>query len=121
MLTNTQIRTWFASFELTFGAKAAKRLVRLPKQPPEYLFHGTATRFLDSILAEGLRPGSRHEVHLSTDVSTAISVGQRHGKAVVLRVDALRMHQQGFAFFQAENGVWLSERVPSAFLELHFD
>nr|WP_320205693.1 RNA 2'-phosphotransferase [Burkholderia arboris] len=34
-------------------------------QPPERLYHGTATRFLDSIRAQGLKPGTRHHVHLS--------------------------------------------------------
>jgi len=85
---------------------------REPKQPPEFLYHGTATRFLDSILAEGLRPGERHHVHLSEDVSTATAVGQRYGKPVVLKVEALQMYRQGFVFFQADNGVWLTERVP---------
>jgi putative RNA 2'-phosphotransferase len=86
-----------------------------PKQPPEFLYHGTATRFLDSILAEGLLPGSRHHVHLSEDVSTATTVGQRYGKPVVLKIEALRMHQQGFVFFRADNGVWLAKHVPSEF------
>ncbi|MDW2981787.1 RNA 2'-phosphotransferase [Rhodanobacter sp. KK11] len=89
---------------------------REPKQPPEFLYHGTATRFLDSILAEGLRPGERHHVHLSEDVSTATAVGQRYGKPVVLKIEALRMHQQGFVFFQADNGVWLVTNVPNSFL-----
>ncbi|WP_295861700.1 RNA 2'-phosphotransferase [uncultured Xanthomonas sp.] len=86
------------------------------KVPPEFLYHGTATRFLDAILAEGLRAGQRHHVHLSQDIATATTVGQRHGKPVVLKVEALRMHQQGFAFFQADNGVWLTQAVPSSFL-----
>ncbi|WP_394686657.1 RNA 2'-phosphotransferase [uncultured Xanthomonas sp.] len=86
------------------------------KMPPEFLYHGTATRFLDAILAEGLRAGQRHHVHLSQDIATATTVGQRHGKPVVLKVEALRMHQQGFAFFQADNGVWLTQAVPSSFL-----
>ncbi len=86
------------------------------KVPPEFLYHGTATRFLDAILAEGLRAGQRHHVHLSPDIATATTVGQRHGKPVVLKVEALRMHQQGFAFFQADNGVWLTQAVPSSFL-----
>jgi putative RNA 2'-phosphotransferase len=88
---------------------------REPKQPPEFLYHGTATRFLDSILAEGLRSGERHHVHLSEDVSTATAVGQRYGKPIVLKVEALRMHSQGFVFFQADNGVWLTEQVPASF------
>ena len=89
-----------------------------PKQPPEFLYHGTATRFLDSILREGLRPGERHHVHLSQDIVTATAVGQRYGKPVVLKIEALRMRRQGFKFFQADNGVWLTEQVPSSFLDL---
>ncbi|GAA4011808.1 RNA 2'-phosphotransferase [Actimicrobium antarcticum] len=80
--------------------------------PPEFLYHGTATRFLDAIRKDGLRPGARHYVHLSQDESTALAVGQRHGKAVVLRVKAMLMHEQGFRFFQADNGVWLTGAVP---------
>ncbi|MCI2261485.1 RNA 2'-phosphotransferase [Xanthomonas indica] len=86
------------------------------KVPPEFLYHGTATRFLDAILAEGLRAGQRHHVHLSQNIATATTVGQRHGTPVVLKVEALRMHQQGVAFFQADNGVWLTQAVPSSFL-----
>ncbi|WP_313623355.1 RNA 2'-phosphotransferase [Achromobacter sp.] len=87
-----------------------------PKQPPEFLYHGTATRFLDSILAEGLRAGERHHVHLSENIATATSVGRRYGNPVVLKIEALRMHRQGFGFFQADNGVWLTANVPSGFL-----
>ena len=88
------------------------------KVPPEFLYHGTATRFLDSILAEGLRPGERHHVHLSQDIVTATAVGQRYGKPVVLKIEALRMHQQGFKFFQADNRVWLTTNVPPSFLAI---
>jgi putative RNA 2'-phosphotransferase len=93
-------------------------ITREATAPPDILFHGTATRFLDSILAEGLKPGSRHQVHLSADETTAVAVGQRHGKPVVLKVDARAMHQQGHGFYQAENGVWLADAVPPAFLSL---
>ena len=85
------------------------------KVPPEFLYHGTATRFLESILKEGLKPGERHHVHLSEDVQTATAVGQRYGKPVVLKIEALRMHQQGFKFYQAENGVWLTVKVPNKY------
>ncbi|MBK4738298.1 RNA 2'-phosphotransferase [Noviherbaspirillum pedocola] len=86
------------------------------KVPPEFLYHGTATRFLDAIRKEGLRPGSRQYVHLSQDVQTAVAVGQRHGKPVVLKIDALRMHREGFVFYLAENGVWLVLQVPWGFI-----
>ena len=84
------------------------------KVPPEFLYHGTATRFLESIFKEGLKPGERQYVHLSEDVQTATAVGQRYGKPVVLKIEALRMHQQGVQFFQAENGVWLIAHVPAS-------
>lgn len=62
-------------------------------QPPERLYHGTATRFLDSIRVQGLKPGDRHHVHLSPDIRTALAVGTRYGVPAVLEVDALRMHR----------------------------
>ncbi len=81
------------------------------------LYHGTASRNLDAIFAEGLKPGQRRQVHLSLDPDTARKVGARHGKPVVLTVDAARMHGEGFTFFRADNGVWLTDQVPAAFLE----
>jgi putative RNA 2'-phosphotransferase len=90
-----------------------------PKEPPEVLYHGTATRFVDSILTEGLKSKSRQQVHLSADEATAQSVGERHGKPAILRVEALRMYQKGFSFFLADNGVWLVDRVPPEFLTIH--
>ena len=86
------------------------------KEPPEFLYHGTASRFLESILKEGLRPGERHYVHLSEDEQTATEVGHRYGKPVVLKIEALRMYQQGFKFFQADNGVWLTTHVKNIFI-----
>lgn len=89
--------------------------------PPDMLYHGTATRFLDSINAQGLIAGSRQYVHLSAQIDTARSVGQRYGKPVILTINAQRMHAQGFKFFQAENGVWLVDRVPVEFFAMEKD
>ena len=89
-----------------------------PVVPPERLYHGTATRFVDSIRAEGLRSQSRQHVHLSPDEETAVKVGQRHGKPVVLVVRAGAMHQDGHVFYRSENGVWLTEAVPPGYLEI---
>lgn len=89
------------------------------KEPPAVLYHGTATRFLESIQKEGLKAGQRHHVHLSTDIDTATAVGKRYGKPVILKVDAGAMHQQGHEFFLSENGVWLTEHVPSSFINHH--
>lgn len=87
-----------------------------PTAPPETLFHGTGSSAVDAILSEGLKAGSRKHVHLSIDAQTASAVGSRHGKPVVFRVDAGRMHKDGLQFWQADNGVWLTHHVPSAYL-----
>ena len=86
-------------------------------QPPEFLWHGTAEKYADSICREGLIPKSRLYVHLSYDVSTAITVGERHGKAMLLRIDARKMYQDGFKFYLSKNGVWLTKYVPTSYLK----
>lgn len=86
------------------------------RRPPAVLYHGTATRFLDSILAQGLLRRDRQHVHLSVDVETALKVGKRHGRPVILRVDALGLYETGAAFFLSENGVWLTDFVPASYL-----
>jgi putative RNA 2'-phosphotransferase len=59
-------------------------------------------------MREGLRPGPRQLVHLSADEETAVKVGRRHGKPVVLFVDAAGMAAAGKEFFLSENGVWMA-------------
>lgn len=87
-----------------------------PLSPPEFLYHGTASQSLDAIFASGLLPGGRRHVHLSADPSTAAGVGKRHGKPTVLQVEAVRMHAEGYVFCRADNGVWLTDHVPSEYL-----
>jgi putative RNA 2'-phosphotransferase len=84
--------------------------------PPPVLYHGTATRVLGAVLAEGLRPMRRHDVHLSADVPTARAVGSRHGVPAVLAVDAAAMARDGFTFRVTGNGVWLAAEVPARYL-----
>lgn len=88
-----------------------------PQTPPDRLYHGTATRNLVSIRAEGLLAGQRHQVHLSADIGTARSVGQRYGTPHVLRVDCIAMVAAGHRFYRADNGVWLTDHVPARFLD----
>jgi putative RNA 2'-phosphotransferase len=87
-----------------------------PQEPPDYLYHGTAERNLNSILSEGLKKGSRQHVHLSLDTETAIKVGKRHGKPIVLKVNSRQMSQSGQQFFLSENNVWLTAYVAPHYL-----
>lgn len=87
-----------------------------PVPPPDVLFHGTAGKALPAIMAEGLRPMARQHVHLSPDPGTAVKVGQRHGRPVVLRVAAGRMAAAGRIFYLSANGVWLTDAVAPEYL-----
>ncbi len=89
-----------------------------PALPPEILYHGTASRFLESILAGGLHSANRQHVHLSPDVATAMRVGQRHGSPVVLVIRSGEMAAAGHTFFVSANGVWLTDRVPQEFISV---
>ncbi|WP_030988809.1 RNA 2'-phosphotransferase [Streptomyces sp. NRRL S-1813] len=88
-----------------------------PAVPPAQLFHGTVVHSVAAIRDEGLRPMSRHAVHLSPDRETATRVGARRGKPVVLTVDAAAMHRAGHVFRVSGNGVWLTGHVPAQFLQ----
>ena len=89
-----------------------------PILPPPKLFHGTAQRFVDSIMEFGLLKMGRNQVHLSADLDTAINVGKRHGKPTVLEIDATWMNKTGFKFFLSENKVWLTEEVPPKYIKV---
>ena len=83
-------------------------------EPPDVLFHGTASRFLASILQSGLERRARHHVHLTQNLQTAASVGQRYGEVVILRIDAQAMFAKGHEFRCSANGVWLVDEIGRA-------
>ena len=85
--------------------------------PPEFLYHGTATRFLPGIRRDGLRRMQRHDVHLSAETKVTVQVGARHGKPVLLIIRAGDMHRAGHVFRCSANGVWLVNHVPAEFID----
>lgn len=89
-----------------------------PRTPPDVLYHGTVDHSVQAILSEGLRPMSRHHVHLSSDLETATRVGARRGRPVVLQVDAAALADTGEPFFRSDNGVWLVAAVPPPFIRV---
>ncbi len=98
------------------GHSVAVDLALVAQQPPDWLYHGTASRFVDSIRKTGLNAGNRQHVHLSFDAITATKVGQRHGKPVVLTVRAGDLWRAGSMFYLSANGVWLTDSVPTEFI-----
>ena len=92
--------------------------VELKKEEPlEFLYHGTADRFIKFIMEEGLKSMSRLYVHLSKDIETANKVGKRHGSPIILKVHSGQMYQEGSKFYLSENGVWLTKKVEAKYLE----
>ena len=84
--------------------------------PPDILYHGTTEKYLESIFKEGLKKQSRQYVHLSITIETAKAVGGRHGKPVILLINARAMHESGYKFYLSENKVWLTDAVPVEFI-----
>jgi RNA:NAD 2'-phosphotransferase (TPT1/KptA family) len=88
---------------------------------PEELYHGTSWGSLDSILASGLIPRTRRQVHLSNSMAEAMEVGRRHGHPVLLSARA-----DGLAGLRAAaDAIWAADavardalRVRNAFAEL---
>jgi len=85
--------------------------------PPETLYHGTSERFLESILKSGIEKRNRQHVHLSSEIETALKVGQRHGKPVILEIETEKMNMDGFKFYLSENKVWLTDYVPIEYVK----
>lgn len=79
--------------------------------PPDKLYHGTATKSLEGIKKNGIHSAKRLYVHLSRDIETARIVGARHGRLVVLEINAKEMNNNGEEFFLSENGVFLTKGV----------
>jgi len=88
--------------------------------PPDVLYHGTVEKFIESIRRQGLIKRTRNHVHLSIDETTATKVGSRRGKPIILKIAADQMYRDGHEFFLSENGVWLTESVPTKFISFPY-
>lgn len=86
-------------------------------QPPEFLYHGTVDKFMGSIRNTGLIKMSRNHVHLSEDRETAIKVGSRRGKPIILSIRSGEMHRNNYTFYQSENGVWLTDKIEAKYID----
>lgn len=99
------------------GHSVAVDLGLAAQAPPIRLYHGTVSKFLGGIRADGLCAQGRHHVHLSADEATARMVARRRGDPVILRIDAETMSARGHDFFLSANGVWLTAHVPVEYIQ----
>ena len=84
------------------------------------LYHGTAGRNLQLILREGIKPMRRQYVHLTTDEGVACETGARHGRAVVLVIDAECLRSSGIDIFKASKVIRLVKYVPTKCIKKYF-
>lgn len=94
------------------------KILKEVKMPPDILYHGTARRFEQSIMEDGLLPQSRQYVHLSQDVETTENVGKRHDdKPCILIIDAKKAWDEGIKFYLGNEKVWLADEIPSKYIK----
>ena len=100
-----------------YGHSIPMKIAKEEKVPPGILYHGTARRFLNSILENGLLPKGMQYVHLSQDVETAHSVGMRYDmKPCILKIDAKQAWKEGIVFYYGHEKVWLADEIPSKYI-----
>lgn len=101
-----------------YGHSIPMKISKIESKPPEILYHGTARRFVKSIMDNGLSPQRRQYVHLSQDIETAQNVGNRHDdKPCILVIDSLRAWNDGISFYYGNEKVWLADTVPSIYIK----
>lgn len=101
-----------------YGHSISTKIQKDAIEPPQYLYHGTARRFIQSIKENGLLPQDRQYVHLSIDIETAIQVGKRRDKKpVILTVKAKLAWENGVGFYKGNDKVWLSDAIKSEYIE----
>lgn len=87
--------------------------------PPMILYHGTAEKYLENIMKDGLKPRKRNFVHLSETIDMAMQVGARHGNPILLSIDTEAMISAGYKFYNAQNGIWLTDEInPQFFISM---
>lgn len=102
-----------------YGHSTKEKIKKEAIQPPDVLYHGTAHKFLQKILEQGLISKDRQYVHLSQDQETAIAVGKRRDTdPIVLRIDAVAAWKDGVMFYHGNEMIWLTDRIPVKYISL---
>ncbi len=85
--------------------------------PPQLLYHGTARRFKESIMKEGLKSGQRNFVHLTSDFKEAQRVGKRRDpKPLILKIRAGTAAREGKDFYHCGHKTYLTELIEPEYI-----
>lgn len=104
-----------------YGHSVPNKIRKEKAIPPDVLYHGTAHKFMDSIMKSGLIPKGRQYVHLSMDTETALIVGKRRDdNPVLLEINAKQAYADGVSFYIGNDKVWLSDNIPSKYIKIKY-
>ncbi|MCF8001868.1 MAG: RNA 2'-phosphotransferase, partial [Halanaerobiales bacterium] len=88
-------------------------------RPTEYLYHGTIKKYYKNILKQGLKKMNRKYVHLSKNKKQAYKVGKRRTQnPLILKIEALKMYNDGHNFFKTNSDIILTEFVDKQYISL---
>jgi len=105
-----------------YGHSIPGKLRKEPAVPPQLLYHGTTIEIAELINKDSIKPMQRQYVHLSVDIATAKEVAKRKGKSItVLAISAQKAHQDGIRFYSGNEHVWLSDSIPSKYIDFNFN
>jgi|SRR5947208_1105995 len=102
-----------------YGHSLPGQVFKMPVEPPSILFHGTSSKLIKQIKAEGLRPMRRQYVHLSTDQQTALQVAKckhKEGMPVIITAFAIKAYRNGIKFYQGNENTWLTHYLEPDYL-----
>lgn len=85
-------------------------------EPPEYLYHRANTHSYEKFLRQGMKSKNKKHTYLGATIQDAKKFGHWRGKEVMLQIHAKKMHDQGYAFYLSNSGIWLTEEVPVEFI-----
>ncbi len=101
----------------TYGHSIRAKIAYPEVPPPSLLYHGTSRKSASAIEREGLKPGQRQYVHLSSTISEALEVGTRRDLSpAIFAVKALMASAEGIRFYKSGT-VFLADMIPARFLE----
>lgn len=88
-------------------------------ETPEFLYHGTAPKSVDSIFSNGMISGGRVYVHLSDNLERATSVGKRHSPhPVIIKINAREFVKDGNAVKKAGKDTYISDPIKPKYLSI---
>lgn len=83
-----------------YGHSVPNKLEKVSSNPPDILYHGTAKRYLDLIMKDGLLHMKRQYVHLSVNTDMATTVAKRRdNNPIILEIDSKSAYADGIKIY----------------------